>query len=79
LKNTSLSEEEEEDYLLQAINNNFIHLFIVYNYKINFICLVTLIFIYALMRINLVQQYFIIKKINKRKTDSNIYGSMIAI
>jgi hypothetical protein len=63
LKNTSLSEEEEEDYLLQAINNNFIHLFIVYNYKINFICLVTLIFIYALMRINLVQQYFIIKKI----------------
>lgn len=79
MKNTSLSEEEEEDYLLQAINNNFIHLFIVYNYKINFICLVTLIFIYALMRINLVQQYFIIKKINKRKTDSNIYGSMIAI
>jgi hypothetical protein len=79
LKNTSLSEEEEEDYLLQAINNNFIHLFIVYNYKINFICLVTLIFIYALMRINLVQQYFIIKKINKRKIDSNIYGSMIAI
>jgi hypothetical protein len=63
LKNTSLSEEEEEDYLLQAINNNFIHLFIVYNYKINFICLVTLIFIYALMRINLVQEYFIIKKI----------------
>lgn len=63
MKNTSLSEEEEEDYLLQAINNNFIHLFIVYNYKINFICLVTLIFIYALMRINLVQQYFIIKKI----------------
>jgi hypothetical protein len=63
LKNTSLSEEEEEDYLLQAINNNFIHLFIVYNYKINFICLVTSIFIYALMRINLVQQYFIIKKI----------------
>jgi hypothetical protein len=79
LKNTSLSEEEEEDYLLQAINNNFIHLFIVYNYKINFICLVTLIFIYALMRINLVQQYFIIKKINKRKIDSNIYVSMIAI
>lgn len=79
MKNTSLSEEEEEDYLLQAINNNFIHLFIVYNYKINFICLVTLIFIYALMRINLVQQYFIIKKINKRKIDSNIYGSMIAI
>jgi len=66
LKNTSLSEEEEEeDYLLQAINNNFIHLFIVYNYKINFICLVTLIFIYAIMRINLVQQYFIIKKINR--------------
>lgn len=63
MKNTSLSEEEEEDYLLQAINNNFIHLFIVYNYKIKFICLVTLIFIYALMRINLVQQYFIIKKI----------------
>lgn len=67
MKNTSLSEEEEEeeeDYLLQAINNNnFIHLFIVYNYKINFICLVTLIFIFALMRINLVQQYFIIKKI----------------
>ena len=79
MKNTSLSEEEEEDYLLQAINNNFIHLFIVYNYKINFICLVTLIFIYALMRINLVQQYFIIKKINKRKIDSNIYVSMIAI